>query len=205
MKTSSLLICSLAISQFDLVAGAWVVNANCNACTWRCPWYNLICKGYRGFCRTVAGATRTVVKQVNNACDGDSLNSQGQEIIQNANDLLVDRNIFEEEFVDSVNVVFCGALSNFNAGGLTPGPDWVWLDDAWLTADLSDVAMVLAHEYTHNKQYRRLGNWKFQCEYGEEVLSEKGTGRRNWIEREAYNFVDSVTTCIVNNTDCPTE
>ena len=197
LSPARIIVCS---SSAKPLKNDWIVQSFLE----RCKWWDLVCKGFRGVCRATAGISDILLNQVDGACTGDEFNELGQEPIDSGNELLVERGIFTQEFVNSIDVIFCGALSDFNAYGLTVSEDRIWLDDYWITASRAEVAILLAHEYTHIRQWRRYDDSYLKCEYAEDVVSGTGTtGNDNWIEAEAYDFADSVTSCILHNTACP--
>ena len=167
----------------------------------------VVCKGFRAFCRSVASIATTYIRVVHDQCNDDPLasNEAGQQLIQAANDLLVARGIFDQDFVDSVSTTFCSDLLDVGAKGLTPNGQRIYLDEYWLDKDLVDVAIVMAHEYTHIQQWNRMGAWKFKCHYATVVLNGGGTGPtdNNWIEREAYDFAEAMAECIESEINCP--
>jgi hypothetical protein len=71
-------------------------------------------------CRALAKGMKIVTSFVSSVCRGDKLNDEGRDTIEHAKDLLVDRNIFERDFVDSNAVFFCSRLRDILA------PFWIY-------------------------------------------------------------------------------
>jgi hypothetical protein len=189
----------------------------CDACDERCGLFDPVCWWERMKCRNMARGMRVVTTFVSTACWFDRMKRRGEgsDMIEQAKDLLVDRNIFDRDFVESNDIFFCSRLSDilspgsgFTVAGYTPKPDLVWIDGSMLeNSSLEPFACLLAHELYHNQQTRVIGTMTGLCEYAMILLGGGGSSSssENWIELDAYAFEASVRNCIFNNIDCPSE
>jgi hypothetical protein len=192
------------------------VRPVCDACNENCGLFDPSCWWERIKCRSMARGMRVVTTFVSTVCSFDRMKrrGEGRDMIEQAKDLLVDRKIFDRDFVDSNDIFFCSRLSNilspssgFAVAGYTPKPDLIWIDGSMMENSPEQFACLLAHELYHSQQTRAMGAMAVLCEYAMILLEGGGSSSssENWMELDTYAFVASMRNCIVNNIDCPSE
>ena len=172
---------------------------------------NVRCRIRRKSCRTFSSGTKTYLGTIDRYCNRRKVDESGlHKRIDQVDALLVERNIFTAEFLDSIDVQVCKGYSqlvNFFATsvGVSSSGGQIWMDDSFTrNGEFTDFALFLAHHYYHCGIWQRLGTWGFRCEYFQEVLrGGDNTAERNWIEGEAYEFMYNITDCVVDNVNCP--
>ena len=134
--------------------------------------------------------------------------SEAEDLVQQANDILVEKNFFTRQFVDSIDVYFCDLWLRWitGQGGLAPTEGAVLLLPDFIDFPLWNLTVGLAHEYYHNMQHRDMGTERLYCEYAESLLSgEGGLGGNeggNPIEDPAYDFGKEVEKCLFGAEGC---
>ena len=149
----------------------------------------------------VVGAKDMVMLLVEQVCDNDENGMEGLEVVTDANNLLIEKGFFAQEFCDGVQVQFCATLPF----GLPVAENKLFLSAGNRFFSTERLAGVLAHEYTHIVQFRSMGREDFQCKYLEYALTGGGIGAENPIEAEALQFEAKVNDCIYNNAGCPSD
>ena len=112
-------------------------------------------------------------------------------LIGEARDALVDAGYFDIGEFDGVDIRWCP----INGSGMVPERNRVLLHPD-LKSNPLDLAATLGHEMIHIRQYRHWGPDDFKCRYSGELISGKGQGRANYIEREAYEFEDEIRSAL---------
>jgi hypothetical protein len=194
--------------------GQRLPDADCDACEDECRWFfDARCQARRNYCRALAGASNLSFGAVTAYCNRHTVEGNGR--IQRATDLLVERGLFEREFVDGIVVTVCEGYSrlvrrlvDMESVALS-SDDLIWVDSEYASASSDEVFNpYMAHLYFHSHQWRSMGISRFGCEYSQLVLRggdntpTGGTG--NYLEEEAWECEDNVTECINLNTNCPT-
>jgi hypothetical protein len=76
---------------------------------------------------------------------------------------------------------------------MAPDRGRIYLDAATKSSGPKEIATLLAHEMKHIRQYRENGTDDFKCTYSQQYVGCGGCqDRRHQLEREAYEFVDSI-------------
>lgn len=109
--------------------------------------------------------------------------SNNMHLIQDAVALLQQAGLFGPAEFQGVDIRWCP----LNANGMVPTAGKVLLNPR-LQGDRLNLAVTLAHEMIHIRQFRRWPSGEFQCRYGEQLVQGRGQGPSNNVEREAYNF-----------------
>jgi len=189
-----------AILCLFAAAGAGAVD--CNACDDNCSWWDVECQGKKAACKAMAATIEIVTAPIEAVCANDPDRMEGREVLEEAKGLLVTLGAFAENEFDGVQIRFCSAM-NWGSG-LTPSPSKILLHTTYIDEDVETVALILAHEMVHIRQYRAWGTEGFQCRYGVEVANGHGWGPGNAVEDEAYDFVDILASGeeTVRNTYC---
>ena len=191
----------------DYYPGVSVVQAvKCDACNERCRWDDNICYSERWACHTYGGFTRDWMDSIENICEEDDENIRydARDLVEDAKDLLVDEGFLGRQELDHVDFLFCEAWRAVTpAHGLTVAGDRVLLDGEYRSRDrnVKDLAVLVAHEMHHVRQYIKWGSDSFDCRYTEELEKGHGFGRENHIEREAYEFSDEVAVRLCKDDD----
>lgn len=164
--------------------GSWILDFQCNLDKVFCISTVALVGGI-----LQAGAASCEIEHNKNYSEGDSL-------LQQANELLVEKNLFTQEFVDSVNIYFC----QLPPDGLAPTDSVVLIKSQFHTAPLLELTKLLAHEYYHTYQHRQIGTDNLYCQYNEDSIISLGG---NPIEKEACDFEADAGKCLFDNEGCP--
>jgi len=136
-----------------------------------------------------AGAASCAIEHNENYSDANTL-------VQQANDLLVEKNLFSQEFLNSVNVYFC----KIPPDGMAPTADVVLVKSKFSSTPLLEITKLLAREYYHIYQHKQIGTENLYCQYIEDsIISFNG----NPIEKEADDFQEDAGRCIFDAEGCP--
>ncbi len=131
-----------------------------------------------------------IVGAVRAACSGFSSQTTAAtdtSAIQNAKQRLIQLGITSHAELAGISVRWC--QGNFQGGGIAPGPNEIILNRSLLSESADDVALTLAHELHHMRQYRSMGAGPFKCNYSQQYLLCAGCqDERHPMEREAYQF-----------------
>lgn len=185
-----------ALSEFD-----------CANCYSECGFwmFDFKCHVNRGLCLGVVGIVDSYCQDAVTKCreEHNEKYSDTESFVQQANDILVEKNLFTREFVDSVDVYFC-ELPQLQIA-FAPTDDVVLFQDKYRKTPLLNFTKELAHEYYHTGQHRQLGTENLYCEYiVESFIKGGGFFEDNPIEKEAYDFEEEAGKCIFDNEGCPT-
>ena len=150
----------------------------------------------------MAATIEAVTAPIEAVCANDPQRMEGREILEDAKGLLVTLGAFAADEFDGVEIRFCSSMAY--GSGLTPSPSKILLHTTYIDEDEETVALILAHEMIHIRQYRAWGTEGFQCRYGVEVASCNCWGPGNAVEDEAYDFVTILASGeeTVRNTYC---
>lgn len=189
---------------FTVLTSSTVTAVDCNACNYNCRWYDFPCHGKKTLCKSTASVFGAYTSSVETICDQDPDRMAKRELIQDAKDLLVHKGLFTQEEVDHAKIRWCSALGGDVAGigridfadGMAPSSNKVLLHKDYMDWDKENLAVLLAHELYHIRQYRDWGSEGFNCRYMQELASFEGTGRDNRVEEQAYNFEDEAEAAI---------
>ena len=78
---------------------------------------------------------------------------------------------------------------DFQGLGITPEENLIILNRTLKSRSESDIALTLAHELMHIRQYRQMGSGQFKCKYSQEFITCGACqDERHAMEREAYGF-----------------
>lgn len=122
------------------------------------------------------------------SCKNYSESMRDANTISSAKSLLFVTGMAQWEEFGGVRIRWCNTL---NSDGFAPAPNEIYLDAAWTTANLPDLAALLLHELQHIRQWRRHGD-SFPCKYSEAYVACGGCqdgGHR--LEREAYDIEEA--------------
>lgn len=131
------------------------------------------------------GITGSVIARCSN-WDG---RTENQDLIQNAVQWLLNAGQISPSDLNGVQVRWCPLNG---AHGMAPDRGRIYLDTS-LQMDTFATATTLAHEIFHIRQYRAAKPDQFECNYSRQFTECGGCqDRRHALERDAYNFEDSV-------------
>lgn len=210
--TLNSIFCVLVALQLPTsVIGQWVWDVDCGSCDKRpCSWWNLFCS----FCAVSADAGQLFIDTLNNPCLAENIDwgTDAEQLIEDGKARLVELNIFDQAFVDSVGIRWCQSLSDNNAYGFCPNKDMFWVDDHWLTQSFTDFLLVLVHEFTHITEWRDaeaqgLSMNEMLCTIGESNIEgilngEMGVCATD-IELKACEAAENSRECIESGQNCP--
>jgi uncharacterized membrane protein len=138
------------------------------------------------FIQACIATYQTITRGVIAQCSNWSGRTNGQDIIQDAVQRLVSAQVFRQDEFNGVEIRWC-PLSNAHA--ITPDRGRIYLDWSRRGDDPDDIAVLIAHEMTHTRQYRRMGTDNFKCTYSQDFVGCGGCqNRHHALEREAYDF-----------------
>ena len=141
-----------------------------------------------------------IVGSVRAACSGfssQSIASAEYTALEQAKNRLSSLGVVSNAELSGVSVRWC--QGNFNGYGITPGPSEIILNRALLNESIDNIALTLAHEMHHIRQYRSMGAGPFKCNYSQQFLQCGGCqDQRHSMEREAFQFEASVATIMAN-------
>jgi hypothetical protein len=153
--------------------------------------------------RSACGLPHQVTLQYNSSVCGFAPSSASDITkIDAAKQLLIKYGLVKNEEFGEVQIFFCDKV---HGGGIVPDRDLVYINSMYRQADVKSLAVLLAHEMTHVRQYRREGTDNFKCNYTRQVgdclvsnitrgignLLRDGfcqTGGQNAYEKEAYDY-----------------
>lgn len=172
----------------------------CSNCYQKCgSWlFDFQCNLDKVFCLSTIALVGGILQAGSASCkiEHNENYSDASSLIQQANDLLVEKKLFSREFVDSVDVFFC----KLPPDGLAPTANVVLIKANFRSSPLLEIAKLLAHEYYHTYQHRLIGTDNLYCQYIEDsILSFSG----NPIEQEASNFEEDAGMCLFEDEGCP--
>lgn len=179
---------------------AMVRALDCNAWKYDCPnckpwqvWCDRSCMPKKKAAQAAANAFFGVTGTIEAACANDILNGNehGRRIVEDAKSLLYEQDVFEPSDFDGIQIRFCSALGPF-AAGMVPSSDKILLNGSTLNYSAQSMAVLLAHEMIHIQQHERWSSTGFGCRYQEELWSGHGFGKKNSVEKEAYDFDSEV-------------
>lgn len=182
-----------AVSEFD-----------CENCYSECGFwmFDFKCHLNRALCLGVVGIVDSYCQDAVTRCqlENREISSETSNFIHQANNLLVDKNLFTREFVDSVDVFFCELLQD----GLSPTDDVVLFQMKYSTIPLLNFTKELAHEYFHTVQHRQMGTENLYCKYiVDSFIAGGGFFEGNPIEKETYDFEEETGKCLFESEGCP--
>lgn len=176
---------------------------DCNAWKYDCKrWWGTdpTCASKQNACHAAANAFFAYTGSVEAICANDILNGNqhGRDLIEDAKDVLYEKELFAPSDFDGIQIQFCTALQvveipnigSWSAYGMVPSSNKILLHPDYLNENSDYLALLLAHEMVHIQQHRRWSSVGFGCRYQEELWSGNGQGRKNSIEKEAYKFED---------------
>lgn len=179
---------------------------DCNACNYSPKWYQADKIAKKKSCELTAQLLdKSFLTFVIHLCANYSGRMDNREGINKAKELLLNKtNFFSEDELDNVEIRWCKIKSKFGsyefgASGMVPEKNKILLDISVKDFSTEELAILIAHEMKHIKQYNDWGTGKFRCEYMSELASGNGFGMDNDVEKEAYNFQDEVAKLIYNS------
>lgn len=197
----TLLLCMAhpVVSDYDAIS-----EFDCENCYSDCGFwvFDFKCHFNRGLCLGVVGIVDSYCQDAVTRCKEESNESlsETRSFVQQANEILVEKNLFTRDFVESVKVYFCELLQD----GLSPTDNVVLFQNKYKTVPLLNFTKELAHEYRHTVQHRQMGSQNLYCEYiVESFIKGGGFFKDNPIEKEAYDFEEEAGKCIFDNEGCP--
>ena len=145
-----------------------------------------------------SGPYESLTKAVIARCSNWDNRLEGQDIIDQAIDTLIEVGIFSRATFGSTQIRWCPLTPG--TAGMAPDRNRVYLDSALKNSDPIHIASTLAHEMIHVRQYRDASSSEsFKCAYSRKYLECGGCqNRRHPMEREAYDFEDNVETKLFN-------
>ena len=136
----------------------------------------------------------TIVGSVRAMCSGVSSQSIGaieHAVIEKAKRRLLDLGVTSDAELSGVTIRWC--QGNFSGYGITPGPSEIFLNQVLFNRPLDDIALTLAHELHHIRQFRSMRAGPFKCNYAQQFMQCGGCqDQRHPMEREAYQFEAAV-------------
>jgi hypothetical protein len=189
-------------TQADTSIWNWQPN-DCSPCNDKCEWNDLVCHRDKVACNAYQSIMAFLMKAIDIACETDPKKLDRRDLIGDAKEMLDEHDIFALGDLDGVIFHFCNFDAANNewlerATGLTVSSDKVIFEYNYLNASVEDLAILMAHEMVHIKQYRRWGSQGYFCRYMKEIDDGKGFGPENYIEKEAYDL-EYVTASIIKN------
>lgn len=160
--------------------------------------FDFQCKLDKAFCLSTVALVGGILLAGTAGCKIEHKENyeEANSLIQQANDLLVEKKLFSQTFVKSVNVFFCKIPSD----GLSPTNSTVLIKAKFSTSPALEVARLLSREYYHTYQHRQIGTDNLYCQYIESsLISFSG----NPIEKEADEFQQDAAMCLFDNEGCP--
>lgn len=190
----------LAVADYDAVSEFDCANCHSECGFWM---FDFKCHFNRGLCLSIVEIVDSYCQDAIAKCkeeNNDDNFSVTSSFVQQANDVLVEKNLFTRDFVDSVDVFFCELLQD----GLSPTDDVILFQKKYSTSPLLDFTKELAHEYYHTYQHRQMGTENLYCNYFvDSFIKGGGFFEGNPIEKEAYDFEEEAGNCIFDNIGCP--
>jgi hypothetical protein len=118
-------------------------------------------------------------------------------MINEAKTALVRTGLFAQNEFDGVQIRWCSLKSP--TLGVAADAGVICLSDGLFnSANHFGTAVVLAHEMTHIRQYRRDGTDNFKCAYSQQYL-QHSTTYGNSFEKEAYDFENNTARPALTN------
>ena len=178
------------------------LNVDCDACNKTCEWYDVGCHAEKLACWSTGVTFEAFTSGVEGICNNDPDRTQAKELRDKATQILVDKKLFTAGELNSAKIRFCSALNlpEPDTGGMAPSRNKVLINTSYIQSTPKELAKLLAHEYTHIRQYERWGTDKFNCLYSKQILAGNGYGMKNWIEKEAYDFAQKASKIIDDDT-----
>src|SRR5579862_3724574 len=105
------------------------------------------------FIQACIAAYETITQSVIAQCSNWGGRTNGQNIIQDAVQRLVSADVIRQEEFNGVEIRWCPLA---NAHAITPDRGRIYLDWSRRGDDPDDIAVLIAHEMTHTRQYRRM-------------------------------------------------
>jgi hypothetical protein len=120
---------------------------------------------------------------------GQGFNAAGSNLpIEEARALLIQAQLFDPSEFNNVTIRWCRLN---NASGMAPDRNIICLSEGFWGEDTTTLAILLAHEMTHIRQYRSKGTDEFKCLYSQEYVRCGGCQNMdNTYEADAYRFED---------------
>lgn len=113
--------------------------------------------------------------------------SNDARLVEAAKVTLIQAGVASSNEFSGVSVQWCEG--DFQGLGITPEENLIILNKVLKDRPVSDIALTLAHELVHIRQYRQLGSGTFKCKYSQEFVSCGACqDERHSMEREAYQF-----------------
>lgn len=177
-----------------------VEQYHCSNCYKKCgSWlFDLQCHLDKTFCLSTVALVGGILIGGTASCkiEHNENYAEANGLIQEANDILVEKNLFSQTFVESVNVFFC----ELPPDGLAPTNKTVLIKATFSASPALELAKLLAHQYYHTFQHRNIGTENLYCQYIENsIVSLSG----NPIEKEAIDFEQDAGKCLFENEGCP--
>ena len=124
-----------------------------------------------------------------------------QDIIKDAMGDLVQAKLNSAGDFSNIQIRWCPSI---NGGGLTPSSNKIYLDPSYKNKGRVVVGALLAHEMTHIKQFRDMGEDQFKCAYSIAYTNCGGCQDRNHpLEAQAYAVQDLATATLRQYTKVP--
>lgn len=143
-------------------------------------------------CTTIFENVIAAVKLSCNKAASQENKERNDLIIQRAIGRLTALGITNGNELSGVSINWC--QGDFNGYGITPGPNEVILNRALIGKDIDDVALTLAHELHHLRQFKSMGAGPFKCNYAKHYVQCSGCqDGRHPMERDAYQFESQVS------------
>jgi hypothetical protein len=121
-------------------------------------------------------------------------------MINEAKDVLVRTGLYAPNEFDGVQIRWC-RLSGSTLG-VAADAGVICLSEGLLnSADHFGTAVILAHEMTHIRQYRRMGTDNFKCAYSQQYVQHSAS-YSNSFETEAYDFENNTARPALMNLWC---
>ncbi len=147
----------------------------------------------------IVGAVRTSCSRFSSQSTAGTDQAQ----IERAKRRLIDLGVIGSPEFSGISVRWC--QGSFNGYGITPGPNEILLNRDLLRETVDDIALTLAHEMHHIRQYRSMGAGPFKCNYSQQFLQCGGCqNERHPMERDAYQFEASVAARMSNTSQVQT-
>jgi hypothetical protein len=123
-------------------------------------------------------------------CAVNPMSADDTGLITRAVQRLDDQKLLPPRAFDELKIDFCPLAS---ATGIAPTPAQIYIDDGLRAGSAEGLAEVIAHEWVHTRQFKRLGEREFKCTYVREMAECGGCqDRHHALEREAYEKQDVI-------------
>ena len=179
-----LLLLSIIFTILPSTSWAWKCSSNCSSLSifsgklecmaWKGPRMDLF-KGY--------------ISSIEASCSIGSLGGRGA--LPDAKKYLVRNNYFTNNDFNGLTIKWC-SLVDWGAAGMVTSPSTIILGREFRHKKAEYLIPLLGHEMVHIKQIKRMGFNRWSCEYGNQILKGNKWSKRNYLEKEAYNYEDGI-------------